>query len=86
VEPIARTIECLESTDANVADVFIFWLAIAATLREAFDRPFSETGILPELANKVTAIVNCRYKAFIDNSPSDVYFTGFFLNPRKWAN
>ena len=64
----------------NAADVYIFWLAIAASLRNLF---LDDTDIDGELAGKVTAIVNRRYKEFIDNSPTDVYFAAFFLNPRK---
>ncbi len=84
-EPIARSIECLEATDTNVADVYLFWLAIAATMRDLFDRSDRgecDTSIPNALAMKVTAIINRRYKEFIDESPSDIYFSGFFLDPR----
>jgi hypothetical protein len=81
--PIARSIKALESRAANAADVFIFWLAIAASLRDLFSKPSQVTGISSELAGKVTKIVNRRYKEFIDNSPTDVYFAAFFLDPRR---
>lgn len=84
-EPIARSIECLEATDTNVADVYIFWLAIMATLREQFDKDESETSISPSLARRITAIVNQRYQQFIDEAPSDIYFVGFFLDPREFS-
>ncbi|KAF9784289.1 ribonuclease H-like domain-containing protein, partial [Thelephora terrestris] len=77
--PIARSIKALEGRTANAADVYIFWLAIAASLRNIFRR---DQDIDKELAEKVTAIVNRRYKEFIDNSPTDIYFTAFFLDPR----
>ena len=83
VAPLARSLWSLESSQANAADVFIFWPAIAATLNELFSRPPDVTGIDPALARKVTAIINRRYKAFIDESPSDIYFTAFFLDPRE---
>lgn len=79
--PIARAIKSLEATDATAADVYIFWLGIASTLRDLFGRPEDETGIPHELAKKITAIVNKRYKEIIDNAPRDVYFTAFFLHP-----
>jgi len=78
--PVARSIKALEGRAANAADVYIFWLAIAASLRNLFLR---DGDIDDELAEKVTAIVNRRYKEFIDNSPTDVYFAAFFLDPRK---
>ena len=78
--PIARSIKALEGRAANAADVYIFWLAIAASLRNLFTH---DEDIDKGLAEKVTAIVNRRYKEFIDDSPTDVYFTAFFLDPHK---
>ena len=78
--PIAHSIKALEGRAANAADVYIFWLAIAASLRNIFTR---DDEIDTELAKKVTAIVNRRYKEFIDGSPTDIYFTAFFLDPRE---
>ena len=78
--PIARSIKALEGRVTNAADVYIFWLAIAASLRNLFSQ---DQDIDNELAQKVTAIVNRRYKEFIDHSPTDIYFTAFFLDPRK---
>lgn len=87
VEPIARSLWSLESPHANAADVFIFWLAIAAYLKDLFSKNSDETGIQPSLARKVTGIINRRYKEFIDESSGsggdrDIYFTAFFLHPR----
>jgi len=82
--PIARSIKALESRAANAADVFVFWLGIAASLRSLFSEPSHITGITSELAGKVTRVVNRRYKEFIDNSPTDVYFAAFFLDPRMF--
>jgi hypothetical protein len=67
----------------NAADVFVFWLAITSTLKDLFSKSERITGITETLKRKVTAIINQRYKAFIDQSPSDIYFTAFFLDPRK---
>ena len=86
VSPLARSIWSLEASQANAADVFIFWLAIGATLKQLFSRPESETGISIGLAQKVTASINSRYKAFIDGSATDAYFTAFFLDPRMKAD
>ncbi|KAH9858440.1 ribonuclease H-like domain-containing protein [Lenzites betulinus] len=83
--PIARAIKSLEATDATAADVFVFWLGIASTLRDLFARPEEETGISSELAQKITGIVNKRYKEIIDQAPTDVYFTTFFLHPSEFS-
>jgi hypothetical protein len=90
VEPIARSLWALELLYANAADVFMFWLAIAASLRELFSKNEYDSGISSVLAGKVTAIVNRRYKAFIDEGPNsglgsdhEIFFTAFFLHPRK---
>ena len=82
VNPLARSLWSLESLQANAADVYIFWIAIIATLKDLFSQNKKQTFIGKVLARKVTAIINTRYKAFIDNSPTDIYFTAFFLDPR----
>ena len=76
--PIARSIKALEGRVTNAADVYIFWLAIAASLRKLFLR---DQDINKELAQKVTAIVNRRYKEFIDKSPTDMLRTGSRRDP-----
>lgn len=78
--PIARALKALEATDATGADVFVFWLGIISALEELFCRPESETGILQTLIKKVTTIINQRHKEIIESSPSDMYFTTFFLH------
>ncbi|TBU55402.1 ribonuclease H-like domain-containing protein [Dichomitus squalens] len=80
--PIARSLKALESTDATAADVFVFWLGIVSTLDDLFQRPEFETGISQSLIKKVTTIINTRYKEIIDSTPTDVYFTAFFLHPK----
>ena len=80
MEPIACSIKALEGQSANAADVYIFWLAIASSLQTLFIR---DGDINKELAEKVTTIVNKRYKEFINDSPTDVYFAAFFLDPHK---
>jgi len=78
--PIARSIKALEGRAANAADVYIFWLSIVASLQNLF---LYNGDIDKDLAGKVTTIMNRWYKEFIDDSPSDIYFTTFFLNPHK---
>jgi hypothetical protein len=80
VGPLIRSLWSLEASNANASDVFIFWLAIAGTLKHLFDQPMSITGIKPQLARKVTDIFNNRYKEFFH---TDLYFVTFCLDPRK---
>ena len=77
--PLIRSLWSLEASHANAADVFIFWLASAATLKDLFDQDFNKTGIPRTLANEVTGIYNKRYGEFFKN---DIYFVGFLLDPR----
>lgn len=79
VAPLIRSLWSLEAAHANAADVFIFWLASAATLKDLFDQEFDKTGIPRSLANQVTEIYNKRYEEFFKN---DIYFVAFLLDPR----
>ena len=75
--PITHTIKALEGRAINAADVYIFWLAIAASLQSLFTH---DSDINKDLAEKITTIINRQYKEFIDDSPMDVYSTAFFLD------
>ena len=79
VAPIIRSLWSLEAAHANAADVFVFWLASAATLRDLFAKGTATTGIPTSLAEAVIAIFNKRYKEFFAN---EVYFVAFVLDPR----
>ena len=81
VAPIIRSLWSLEAARANASDVFIFWLAIAATLKDLFSKGVEKTGISSSLACEVTAVINKRYKEFFTN---EVYFTAFALDPREF--
>ena len=81
IEPLARALWSLESPHTNAADVYIFWLAIAAKLRKLFSKGEAITGIAPSISRAVSTIVSRRFKAFVNESPTDIYFTAFFLHP-----
>ncbi|KAK0429635.1 hypothetical protein EV421DRAFT_1723029 [Armillaria borealis] len=81
IGPLARSLWALEAAQTNAADVYMFWLAIAAELRDIFSRP-EDTGIKQELAKKIIHIFLRRYKEFIDESPDDIYFIAAYLDPR----
>ncbi|KAJ3792320.1 ribonuclease H-like domain-containing protein [Lentinula aff. detonsa] len=84
IGPIARSLWSLESTVANAADVYVFWLAIAATLKNLFldKQAVSRLGLTQDQIQDIIRIVNKRYKDFIDDSPTDIYFSAFYLDPR----
>ena len=78
VTPIIRSLWSLEAVHANAADVFVFWLASAATLQDLFVKGTAVTGIPTSLAEAVIAIFNKRYKEFFAN---EIYFIAFALDP-----
>jgi len=80
VAPAIQSLWSLEAAHSNAADVFIFWLAIAATLKDLFSKGSHITGIPPSLAHGVTAIFNKRYAEFFKN---EIYFTAFVLDPHE---
>lgn len=80
-EPICRSLWSLEASDANASDVFVFFTAIRASLKELFAKDPDETGIPAALANKIVNIFNDRYDEFFFHS--EIYFTAFVLDPCK---
>jgi len=58
VAPVIRSLWSLEAAHANALDVFVFWLAITATLKDLFSKGHEKTGIPSSLANQITAIYN----------------------------
>ncbi|KAG2086372.1 ribonuclease H-like domain-containing protein [Suillus cothurnatus] len=80
VAPIIHALWSLEAAHANASDVFIFWLAIIATLNDLFSKGPNVTGVPVSLACEVTAIINKRYHEFFTN---EVYFVAFTLDPHK---
>lgn len=84
--PFALSIKSIEHLDVTAADVYVYWLAIATSLRNLFDKSPSETGIPLGLQQDITTIVNRRYKQFIDGGATDIYFTCFFLDPREFSS
>ncbi|RXW20375.1 hypothetical protein EST38_g5489 [Candolleomyces aberdarensis] len=68
-----------QATSANASDVMIFWLAIAASIKELFNKSENETGIPRSVANEVIEIYNRQYNKFHRNP---IYFTALMLDPR----
>lgn len=83
IDPLARSLWSLEASKTNPGNVFLFWLAMGVELKSLFAQGKDATGISEALAQKVIGIFNRRYRAIIDETPGDPYFTTFYLNPRK---
>ncbi|KAI0820926.1 ribonuclease H-like domain-containing protein [Irpex lacteus] len=84
IAPLIRSLWSLEASTANASDVFVFFTAIAAQLRDLFQKSPRETGIPTELANSVIEIFNDKYdNMFLNN---DIYFVAFALDPRRFRS
>ncbi|KAF7295941.1 DUF659 family protein [Mycena chlorophos] len=79
LEPIARSIKCLEGLDVTLADVFKFYVAITAVIQDLF-RENSE-GYPMELMESIRQIVNSRFDEMIGDDLGTIYLTHFYLDP-----
>ncbi|KAG2055259.1 hypothetical protein BDR06DRAFT_1046462 [Suillus hirtellus] len=77
--PIAKAITCLESTHSTVSDVYLFWLAVTATIHQIITEDI--TGLSTEVTEKIQCAVNYRFNQMVNDAPCDVYLTGFLLDP-----
>jgi hypothetical protein len=77
--PFAKAIACLESSQSNPADVYLFWLAIMSTLKRLFE---DETnGIDESDASQIRAIAVTRFRQLLEEGPDDCYISAFYLDP-----
>jgi hypothetical protein len=81
VEPLVRSLWALEASHATASDVFIFFTACAAALKELFEQDPEATGIPRTLANAIVDKFNDRYDELFAN---DIYFCAFALDPRSF--
>lgn len=79
LEPLAKSIKCLESGHSTPADVFIFWVATLAEYEEFLSG--TSHRLNSPTVQDIRAILNKRYQEMIDSSPSDIYIASFFLVP-----
>jgi hypothetical protein len=82
LEPLARSIKCLESSHSTAADVYHFWLAVLARYQERFEANNTLQGIgLPEsVIEDIKSIVNGRHSEMFQGETQQVYLTAFFLD------
>lgn len=79
LSPIAKAITCLESTHSTVADVYLFWLAVTAEIH----RLLSQGALPTNIAEEIRLAVNFRFDQMVNDAPSDVFLTGFILDPSE---
>ncbi|KAJ3510647.1 hypothetical protein NLJ89_g4557 [Agrocybe chaxingu] len=74
---IARAIECLEAESATPANVYLYWLAILASMKQALEGSF-----LPDdVKGEIRGIMNTRWREFFVEGPTNVHLVAFYLNP-----
>ncbi|KAG8687723.1 hypothetical protein FRC08_011831 [Ceratobasidium sp. 394] len=80
LEPLARALLCLESTHSTLSDVYFFWLSALAILNKHFS---SNNSLLSSQdKSRLQATIYRRFNEAINEAPTDVYVTTFFLDPR----
>lgn len=79
LEPIARAIKCLEGLGVTVSDVWQFYVAITAVLRDLFEADV--LSFPPSLRDAVSSIINRRFDQMINGPSGDLYLSGFYLDP-----
>ena len=78
LEPIARSLTCLEAPHSTCADIFLFWVAAASTLSEYLE---SQTFKFATTKPRIRKVTNARFNEMINRS--DIYISTFALHPRK---
>ncbi|KAF8176825.1 ribonuclease H-like domain-containing protein [Mycena galopus ATCC 62051] len=79
LEPLARAIKCLEGLEVTVGDVWKFYVAVTAVLRDLFTEnilSFSQS-----LQDDICSIVNRRFDEMIHGPSGALYLAGFYLDP-----
>jgi len=79
--PFAKAILCLESAHSTCADVYLFWISALASIEDLFRS--GQSGLQNETIKSIRAISNKRFDQMINDGPTDIYITSFFLDPRK---
>ncbi|ETW77136.1 hypothetical protein HETIRDRAFT_327118 [Heterobasidion irregulare TC 32-1] len=80
IQPLIRSLWALKSMQANASDVYVFYLAMGAALRELFNLGQQKTGIILELAEEVMGIINECFDTFFEDC-KDFHVTAFTLDP-----
>jgi hypothetical protein len=79
--PVAKAITCMELTQSNVSDVYVFWLAVTATIHQIIIEDV--TGLPSDVIEDICKAVNFQFNQMVNDAPDDVYHMGFMMDPRK---
>jgi hypothetical protein len=82
--PVAKAITCMESTHSNVPDVYVFWLAVTATIHQIIIEDV--TGLPFSVVEDIRRAVNFRFGQMLNDAPDDVSITDFILDPRTYTD
>ena len=76
--PFAKTIACLESSQLNPADIYLFWLAILSSLKHLLED--ESLGFTASEAGQICVIVNAHFREVLQEGPGDCYISAFYLD------
>ena len=77
----AKALKCLESAHITPDNVYLYWLAIIATIEDDLKKnPYK---LRTSTMEEIRAIANNRFEEMIEDAPNDTYIVAFFLNPCK---
>lgn len=77
--PPAKATKCLEAAFTMAADVFEFWLAIQAAFKDVTKK--NHIAIPGDVLEKIQHLCNYRFNQIINEAPSNIWVTTFFLVP-----
>ncbi|TCD66295.1 hypothetical protein EIP91_001586 [Steccherinum ochraceum] len=77
--PVARAIRCLEGAQVNLADVYLLWLAVTASISDVLTD--SNVGISASVSAEIRGIVKFRHDQYFEHGPNDAHLSAFYLNP-----
>src|SRR5882724_5026414 len=73
----------MESTQSNVSDVYVFWLAVTATIDQIIVEDV--TGLPSDVTEGICKAVNFQLNQMVNDAPDDVYHMGFMMEPHKYT-
>jgi hypothetical protein len=83
--PILKALTCLESNEATLADVFIFWHAIIGATRDVLVSPHNQFPI--EVQDEIFGIFQKRHDQVFGegnlSSSAMLYLAAAYLHPRE---
>ncbi|OAX39633.1 hypothetical protein K503DRAFT_799488 [Rhizopogon vinicolor AM-OR11-026] len=83
IGPPAKATKCLESSFANAADVYEFWLAVQAAFLDVSQK--NSVKLPTSVLEKICRLCNYRFNQMINEGPSDIFVTAIFFATRSAA-